>query len=87
MYLYETRLTSPLVSILLVIHGTNLLFHTLKIKYLWLMPASIGYFTIATSKILLWDISGFTVLQKVIAFIFHSAPFKKLKKLDIDPHI
>ncbi|WP_170940600.1 hypothetical protein [Pseudoalteromonas sp. NBT06-2] len=64
-YLYEARLTSPLVSILLVIHSTNLLFHTLKIKYLWLMPVSIGYFAIATSKILLWDVSGFTVLQKL----------------------
>jgi len=69
-YLYELKLTSPLISILLVIHGTNLLFHTLKTKYLWLMPISIGYFVIATSKVLLWDISGFTVLQKVIAFMF-----------------
>jgi len=69
-YLYELKLTSPLVSILLVIQGTNLLFHTLKTKYLWLMPISIGYFVIATSKVLLWDISGFTVLQKVIAFMF-----------------
>jgi hypothetical protein len=69
-YLYEAKLTSPLISILLVIHGTNLLFHTLKTQYLWLMPICIGYFVIATSKVLLWDISGFTVLQKVIAFMF-----------------
>jgi len=69
-YLYEFKLTGPLVSILLVLQGTNLLFHTLKSKYRWLMSISIGYFVIATSKVLLWDISGFTVLQKVIAFMF-----------------
>ena len=89
-YLYEAKLTSPLISILLVIHGTNLLFHTLKTKYLWLMPISISYFVIATSKVLLWDISGFTVLQKVIAFMFigcillgSAFQFQKLKTRNI----
>ncbi|SFD04986.1 DUF2339 domain-containing protein [Pseudoalteromonas denitrificans] len=69
-YYYTLDLTGPLTSIILVVHGTNLLFHTLKAKYQWLMPVSIGYFSVATAKIMLWDISDFTVLQKVIAFMF-----------------
>jgi len=69
-YLYESSLASPLISILLVIQGTNLLFHTLKAKYIWLMPMSVGFFVVATSKVLVWDLSGLSILQKVIAFMF-----------------
>ncbi len=88
-YFYQQSFTGPLVTIILVIHSTSLLFHTLKKHYSWLMHYAIGYFSITTAKVVLVDISDLSVIHKVLAFMLIGSilllaayQFQKLKSRD-----
>ena len=62
-----------MLSILLVIHATLVLMLTLKPLYRPLIKVPATLFGIASLKILVYDLDGFTHIQKIIAFMFIGA--------------
>ncbi|PCI44555.1 MAG: hypothetical protein COB51_10025 [Moraxellaceae bacterium] len=59
----------PLLSILLVAHGTAVLFQTLNPKYQRMISVAVVIFTIAAFKVVFFDMAGFSILQKIIALM------------------
>ena len=60
---------APLLSILLVAHGTAVLFQTLKPKYQRMISVAVVIFSIAAFKVIFFDMAGFSILQKIIALM------------------
>ncbi|MCF6338957.1 MAG: DUF2339 domain-containing protein [Gammaproteobacteria bacterium] len=59
----------PAVSIMLVVHATLILFQTLNPRFQKLLWFAMGLFGAAAVKVLAWDMSDFSLIQKVIAFM------------------
>jgi len=59
----------PIVSFFIVAHATIILFQTLDTKYKTLIWLSGMLFGAAAIKVLFWDISDFSVIQKIVVFM------------------
>jgi len=64
-----TDMLGPIVSFFLVAHATIILFLTLESKFKKLIWLSGLLFGAAAIKVLLWDMSDFTIIQKVVVFM------------------
>ena len=61
--------TGPMISVALVVHGIAVLFQAARESIRSLFTIAIAVFVVAVSKILLLDMAGFTLVEKVIAFL------------------
>ena len=64
-----TDMLGPIVSFFLVAHGTIILFQTLEPKFKKLIWLSGLLFGAAALKVLLWDMSDFSIIQKIVVFM------------------
>ena len=64
-----SELLGPLVSLSLVLHATVVLFQTINPRMKKLIGLSILLYAVAALKILLWDMQGFSLVQKIIVFM------------------
>ncbi|NOY71920.1 MAG: DUF2339 domain-containing protein [Gammaproteobacteria bacterium] len=67
------RDAGPAISIALVAHATIVLFQTLKVQYQRLIWLASGLYFIAALKIILFDMGDFSLVEKIIAFMFIGA--------------
>ncbi|RBP80373.1 putative membrane protein DUF2339 [Shewanella putrefaciens] len=68
-YSFDNMIAAPLSAILLVIHGSVLMFISLKPQNADMIRLAAGLFTLSTLKVLLLDMVSFELVQKVIAFM------------------
>lgn len=68
-YSFDNIIAAPLSAILLVIHGSVLMFISLKPQNADMIRLAAGLFTLSTLKVLLLDMASFELVQKVIAFM------------------
>jgi len=68
-YSFENMIAAPLSAILLVIHGSVLMFISLKPQNADMIRLAAGLFILSTLKVLLLDMASFELVQKVIAFM------------------
>lgn len=68
-YSFDNMIAAPLSAILLVIHGSVLMFISLKPQNADMIRLAAGLFTLSTLKVLLLDMASFELVQKVIAFM------------------
>ncbi|MCU7976653.1 DUF2339 domain-containing protein [Shewanella sp. SW36] len=68
-YSFDNMIAAPLSAILLVIHGSVLMFISLKPQNANMISLAAGLFTLSTLKVLLLDMASFELVQKVIAFM------------------
>lgn len=68
-YVFDNMIAAPLSAILLVVHGSVLMFISLKPQHSDMIRLAAGLFTLATLKVLLLDMASFELVQKVIAFM------------------
>lgn len=68
-YVFDNMIAAPLSAILLVVHGSVLMFISLKPQHADMIRLAAGLFTLATLKVLLLDMASFELVQKVIAFM------------------
>ncbi|MBP6518160.1 DUF2339 domain-containing protein [Shewanella sp.] len=68
-YSFDNMIAAPLSAILLVIHGSVLMFISLKPQNANMIRLAAGLFTLSTLKVLLLDMASFELVQKVIAFM------------------
>jgi len=68
-YVFDSIIAAPLSAILLVVHGSVLMFISLKPQHADMIRLAAGLFTLATLKVLLLDMASFELVQKVIAFM------------------
>ncbi|ASK70256.1 hypothetical protein CF168_16155 [Shewanella bicestrii] len=68
-YTFDNIIAAPLSAILLVVHGSVLMFISLKPQHADMIRLAAGLFTLATLKVLLLDMASFELVQKVIAFM------------------
>lgn len=68
-YVFDSMIAAPLSAILLVVHGSVLMFISLKPQHADMIRLAAGLFTLATLKVLLLDMASFELVQKVIAFM------------------
>lgn len=68
-YQFDTVIAAPLSSILLVIHGSSLMFVSLKVGQAKTIRLAGMFFALACCKVLLVDMANFLIIQKVIAFM------------------
>ncbi len=59
----------PALSVALVLHATLVLFLTLKPRFQKMISLAVVLFVLAAGKIIFWDMTDFSLIQKVIAFI------------------
>ena len=59
----------PAISFSLVVHGTIILFQTIKPKMKKLIWLSLSLYGVAALKVLLWDMNDFSLVQKIIVFM------------------
>jgi hypothetical protein len=64
-----TVMLGPIISFFLVAHATIILFQTLDPKFKNLIWLSGLLFATAAIKVLLWDMSDFSVVQKIVVFM------------------
>ena len=64
-----SSMLGPAVSVSLVVHGTIILFQTLKPRMKKLIVLSVVIYVVAALKILLVDIQDFSLIQKIIVFM------------------
>ena len=68
-YSFDSMIAAPLSAILLVIHGSVLMFISLKPQNADMIRLAAGLFILSTLKVLLLDMASFELVQKVIAFM------------------
>lgn len=68
-YSFDNMIAAPLSAILLVIHGSVLMFISLKPQNADMIRLAAGLFILSTLKVLLLDMASFELVQKVIAFM------------------
>ncbi|WMB72172.1 DUF2339 domain-containing protein [Shewanella oncorhynchi] len=68
-YSFDNIIAASLSAILLVIHGSVLMFISLKPQNADMIRLAAGLFTLSTLKVLLLDMASFELVQKVIAFM------------------
>jgi hypothetical protein len=68
-YQFSTVIAAPLSAILMVIHGSWLMFISLQVKQGKMIRLAGGLFVLTCAKVLLVDMASFEILQKVIAFM------------------
>lgn len=68
-YSFDSIIAAPLSAILLVIHGSVLMFISLKPQNADMIRLAAGLFILSTLKVLLLDMASFELVQKVIAFM------------------
>ncbi|KZK67390.1 hypothetical protein A1L58_03435 [Shewanella baltica] len=68
-YSFNNMIAAPLSAILLVIHGSVLMFISLKPQNADMIRLAAGLFILSTLKVLLLDMASFELVQKVIAFM------------------
>lgn len=68
-YSFDNIIAAPISAILLVIHGSVLMFISLKPQNADMIRLAAGLFTLSTLKVLLLDMASFELVQKVIAFM------------------
>lgn len=66
---FDNMIAAPLSAILLVIHGSVLMFISLKPQNADMIRLAAGLFILSTLKVLLLDMASFELVQKVIAFM------------------
>ena len=64
-----TDMLGPIVSFFLVAHATIILFQTLETRFKKLIWLSGLLFGAAAIKVLLWDMSDFSIIQKIVVFM------------------
>lgn len=68
-YSFDSIIAAPLSAILLVLHGSVLMFISLKPQNADMIRLAAGLFILSTLKVLLLDMASFELVQKVIAFM------------------
>ncbi|MGE6454816.1 DUF2339 domain-containing protein [Shewanella baltica] len=68
-YSFDNMIAAPLSAILLVTHGSVLMFISLKPQNADMIRLAAGLFILSTLKVLLLDMASFELVQKVIAFM------------------
>jgi len=68
-YQFSAVIAAPLSAILMVIHGSWLMFISLRAEQGKMIRLAGGLFVLACVKVLLIDMASFEILQKVIAFM------------------
>jgi len=68
-YQFSTIIAAPLSAILMVIHGSWLMFISLRAEQGKMIRLAGGLFVLTCAKVLLIDMASFEILQKVIAFM------------------
>lgn len=56
-------------TVLLTVHATAVLFVTLRPRFARLLRMSVSLFGLAAAKIVFWDMSDFSVVEKIVAFM------------------
>lgn len=59
----------PALSVVLVLHATTVLFLTLRPRFQKLISLAVVLYAASAVKIIFWDMTDFSLIQKVIAFI------------------
>ncbi|MCP5077907.1 MAG: DUF2339 domain-containing protein, partial [Psychromonas sp.] len=68
-YQFSTMVAAPLSAILLVIHGSSLMFISLKVGQSNTIKLASAFFMVACVKVIFVDMASFLIIQKVIAFM------------------
>ncbi|HEY5716606.1 MAG TPA: DUF2339 domain-containing protein, partial [Psychromonas sp.] len=68
-YQFSNMIAAPLSAILLVVHGSWLMFISLREELGNMIRLATGLFVVACTKVLFIDMASFEIVQKVIAFM------------------
>ncbi len=68
-YQFSHLIAAPLSAILLVVHGSWLMFISLRVDQGNMIRLATGLFVVASTKVLFIDMASFEIVQKVIAFM------------------
>ncbi len=64
-----SNMLGPVISFVLVVHATIILFQTIKPPMKKLIWLSVMLYGVAALKVLLWDMNDFSLVQKIVVFM------------------
>ena len=70
---YSFVFAKSVLTVAIILHAIILLFNSLKQNIKGMVWLSIAFFGVAVTKLYVWDIAHFTMIQKVLVFVLIGA--------------